>query len=257
MPAVSGQRIEDDARAAHRRGRAVARATGRERNAVSAAVSCSSSRRTACAARARACATPASSSATAGTTILAASVGVEARWSATWSRIGRVGFVPDRADDRRRAGGHGTDEGFVGERQQVVQRAAAAGDDDDVDLVVGVQQPHGLDDAGGRLGALHQARTGSTKWTDGHRLRAFSSTSRSASEALPVTSPMPRGRKGSGRFEPRVEEAFGGERASPGLELGEQLAFALRPDLTDVERKAAVAPPRTTASPGRRRERPP
>ena len=39
-----------------------------------------------------------------------------------------------------------------------------------------------------------------TKWTDGHRLRAFSSTSRSASEALPVTSPTPRGRKGSGRL---------------------------------------------------------
>ena len=74
--------------------------------------------------------------ATSGTTRLAASVGVDARTSATRSSSGGVGLVADRADDRRAAGGDGADERLVRERQQVLERAAAAGDDDDVDLGV-------------------------------------------------------------------------------------------------------------------------
>ena len=51
----------------------------------------------------------------------------------------RVRLVPDSAHHRRVAGEDGADQGFVRERQQILQRPTAPGDDDDVDLGRGVE----------------------------------------------------------------------------------------------------------------------
>ena len=77
---------------------------------------------------------PCRSACASGTTRLPASVGVEARQSATWSSSGSVDVVADRRDDGGAGGGDRADQGLVAERQEVLDRAAAAGDDDDVDV---------------------------------------------------------------------------------------------------------------------------
>ncbi len=55
-------------------------------------------------------------------------------------------FVPDGADHRSGAAGHGPDQVLVGEREQVFQRAAAPRDDDHVDGGVGIQPLERPDD---------------------------------------------------------------------------------------------------------------
>ena len=89
---------------------------------------------TASAMRRRAAATASSSAATSGTIRRAASVGVEARTSATRSSRGASCSCPIALTTGVAARGDGTDQGFFGERQKVFDRPASAGDHDDVDL---------------------------------------------------------------------------------------------------------------------------
>ena len=148
--------------------------------------------------RARACSTRTSSSATSGTTRFAASVGVEARRSATSSSSGRSASCPIARDDGGGRRGRRPDEALVAEAQQVLEVAAAAGDDDDVDLGVGVESPDRGDDLGRRAVALHRRVGACGTRTAGQRSRALRSTSFSASLSLPVIRPTTAGRNGSG-----------------------------------------------------------
>ena len=196
--------------------------------------------------RRRSWATRSSSSATSGTTRLAASVGVEARTSATRSSSGVSGLVADRADDRRAAGGDRADQRLVGERQQVLERAAAAGDDDDVDLGVGVEPLQRGGDLGHGVRALHR-----------HLLDA--EPHRRPAPAAVLDDVLLGGRRpaaddaddaGQERQRPLAvggEQALGGEHRAQLLEPGEQLADADLADLVGGQRQRAARRRRTAA----------
>ncbi len=96
------------------------------------------------------------SSATSGTTSLAASVGVDARTSATRSSSGESGSWPMADTTGVRTEDTARISAFVGERQQVLDRAAAAGHDDHVDVRVAVEPLDGLHHLCGRPGPLHR-----------------------------------------------------------------------------------------------------
>ena len=161
------------------------------------------------------------------------------RTSATRSSSGRVRLVPDRRDDRRAAGRDRPDQLLVGERQQVLHAAAAPRHDDHIDLAGRVELLHRLDDLRHRVRALH-GRLRTSKRTAGQRRRAFSSTSRSAAEARPLTSPISCGRKGSGRLR-SARTALRRPAILQLLQPGQQLADPTGRDLRGPQRQL---PPR-------------
>ena len=112
----------------------------------------------------------------------------------------RVLLVADRRHDRHRARDDRAHEPLVAERQQVLEAAAAAGEDDDVDVGLGRDRararrrsppPRAVP---GRRSRRRATRAG------GKRVWIAVSTSRFAAASLPVTSPIRRGSRGSGRL---------------------------------------------------------
>ena len=112
----------------------------------------------------------------------------------------RVLLVPDGGDDRHRARGDRAHEPLVAERQQVLEAAAAAREDDDVDLGRVAERAQRLDDRRRGARALHVASRRRGCRAGGKRAVIAVRTSRFAAASLPVTRPMRRGRRGSGRF---------------------------------------------------------
>ena len=117
------------------------------------------------------------------------------------------------------------DQGFLGEREQVLDRATAAGDDDHVDGGVGLQ----LVERGNHLGNGLRALDGGIDDLHLHArppvLRhgehiAFGGRSTSGDQT------HPRRQEGQWTLQPRVEEPFGGERPLELLDSCQQLADA-------------------------------
>ena len=155
-----------------------------------------------CPSRARAWRTACSSSPTSGTTRFAASVGVDARRSATSSSSGRSASWPIALTIGVCAAAAARTRPLVAEAEQVLEVAAAAGDHDDVDLRVRVERR----ERGDHLGTIRSPCTAAwttRKPTHGQRSCALRITSFSASESLPVIRPMHFGRKGRRRFRER------------------------------------------------------
>ena len=184
--------------------------------------------------RSRSCSTRCASSATSGTTRLAASVGVDARTSATRSRIGESGSWPIAETRGVVSGRDGAHQALVGEGQQVLDRAAAAGDDDDVDRGVAVEGLDGRDHVRRSAGALHRGVLHGEGDARPAR-RAFSSTSRSAAEPWAVTSPTLRGRNGRARLSSAANRPSCRQQPAASLQAGQQLALSDQPDLADGE----------------------
>ena len=105
---------------------------------------------------------------------MAASVGVEARTSATRSSSGWSGSWPIAETTGVRHFGDGADQRLVGERQQVLDRAAAAGDDDHVDVARRGRagRAPSITSAAARVPCM--AAYAVSKATAGQRRRAFS-----------------------------------------------------------------------------------
>ena len=76
--------------------------------------------------------------------------------------------------------------------------------------------------------------------TAGQRRRAFSSTSFSAADARPQTTPTTPGRNGSGRLRSAANSPSAASTRSQLLEPGEQLADADLPDLVGGQRQRAA-----------------
>ena len=150
----------------------------------------------------------------------------------------RVLLVADRADHRHAASRDGADEPLVGEGQQILEAAAAAGDDDHVGAAL-AQLPSAVAIAGAAAGPGRTSRRRAT-CAGGKRAVIAVSTSRLAAASLPVTSPISRGIRGSGRLRVGGEQALGGELLLQPLERGEVRA---EPVALDRERpEVEVAP---------------
>ena len=130
----------------------------------------------------------------------AASVGVEARTSATRSRIGASFSWPIAETTGRAAGGDGAHEALVGERQQVLDRAAAARHHDDVDLGERIELAHRRDHLArrpSRPAPRPRASRTPRRASGGARSRRRRARRRSP---RPHTRPTRRGRKGRRRL---------------------------------------------------------
>ena len=189
--------------------------------------------------RARAVSTRRSSSATSGTTSLAASVGVEARTSATRSSSGWSCSWPIAETTGVRAAVHGADQSLVGERQQVLDRAAAAGHHDDVDVGVAVEPAERLHHLAGRPLALH----GGVGDLEGD----VGPAPPGVLEDVPLGGglgrghqPDPAGQERQRALQLAGEQALGGQQLAALLEPGQQLAEADHPDLADRQRERAA-----------------
>ena len=186
-----------------------------------------------------------------------ASVGVDARRSATRSSRGRSMSWPI-ADTTGVVAAATALGGLVAEGQgEVLEAPATARDDDDVDLGEDVElgeRRHHLGDRGRSWTATWRI----SKTTAGHRRRAFSTTSFSAAPALPVTTPIRRGRKGSARLRSRSKRPSAA-RVRPSWSRRAGVTDTDQADLPGIELQAAAALPEhrfpTWGRPGRRGER--
>ena len=181
----------------------------------------------------------ASSSATSGTTSLAASVGVEARTSATRSSSGWSCSWPIAETTGRARHVDGADQRLVGERQQVLDRATAARDDDDVDLGVALEARERLHHLGGGALALH----GGVGDLEGDVRPAAPGVV----EHVALSRGVRRGDQSDAAGEERQrplelggEQPLGREQLPAPLEPGQQLAEADHPDLAGRERERAA-----------------
>ena len=193
--------------------------------------------------RPRACCTRAASSATSGTTRFAASVGVEARRSATRSSSGLSASWPIALTSGVDAGRGGTHELLVAEHQQVLEVAAAAGDDDHVDLRVGIE----LADGGRHLargavalhrGVLHPERhlRPAQLGVAQHVLLGIRVLAGDETDAL--------GEERQRLLAVGVEQPLGTQSVClQPLELGEQVADAGMPQIGGHHREGAAAHP--------------
>ena len=181
-----------------------------------------------------------------GTTRLPASVGVEARQSATWSSRG-VDVVPDRADHRGARGRDGAEQRLVAEGE-VLDRATATADDDDVDARVGIELLQGGSDLGNGGGTLDR------DLADGEADRG--PARRVLHDVLlgragPPTDQPDRARQERQRLLPvRVEQALGRKRALEVLDASEQLPDPYRADLPGVEHERTPLGPEHRLWPG-------
>ena len=173
--------------------------TGRERSAVSVACSCSTRWVMARRRRSRCRARPLSSSPTSGTTQLAASVGVEARTSATRSSRGVSTSWPIALTT-------GVTAAATARTSVSLLKASRSSSE---------PPPRAMTMTSISRSAS-SSRSAATTWvtacgpctatsrtakrTAGHRRRAFSTTSRSAALARPQINPTVRGRNGNGRL---------------------------------------------------------
>ncbi len=177
-------------------GRSIA---GRPSACASPRSSRSSSPRTVRSARSRNCCTRSSSSPTSGTTFLAASVGVEARRSATRSSSGESGSWPIAET--------------TGVRHAATVLTNCSSENGSRSSTLPPPRATTITSTSGSASSSSTActtwATAFTPWTAvlrtskrtaGQRRRAFSRTSRSAADARPQTRPMSCGRKGSGFF---------------------------------------------------------
>ena len=151
----------------------------------------------------------------------------------------RVLLVPDRGHDRYGARGDRADEPLVGEGEQVLEAAAAAGEDDTSTSGSRARRaPSTI--AGAAALALDERLGDERRCAGGKRVVIAVSTSRLAAASLPVTRPIRRGRRGSGRLRAVGEQPLGGELRLQPLERGE---VGAEPEALDRERpQAEVAP---------------
>ena len=166
---------------------------------------------------------------------LAASVGVEARTSATRSSSGVSGSWPIAETTGVRGRVHGPDQRLVGERQQVLDRAAAAGDHDHVDVGVAVEAVERPRSPRARRAGPAWRRTPisnrDARASGAARSRA---TSRSAAELGRGDQADAAGQERQRPLAARGEQALGGEQLAAPLEPGQQLAEADHADLAGV-----------------------
>ena len=185
-----------------------------------------------------------------GTIRCAASVGVAARTSATWStRVVSVSW-PTAVTTGVRVAAIARHEPLVGEGQQVLDGAAAAGDDDDLDVGVGVQAAQPVDDVRRRLRPW-TAQLNISKRTAGHRRRAVTRTSRSAALSRPVMTPTSAGRNGSGRLRaasksPSAASRRGSARSAPAVRRARRPGSRWRAARRSRGRRSSRGRPRTT-----------
>ncbi len=187
--------------------------------------------------RPRACCTRESSSATSGTTRLAASVGVEARRSATSSSSGRSFSCPIALTSGVTHAAAVRTRRLVAEDEEVLEVAAAAGDDDDVHLRVGVELADGGGDLGGGPVALH----GGVANPELHRRPAQLGVAQHVLLGVRVLAgdqADAAGQEGQRHLAVEGEQPLLGELASQPLEPLEQVAESDVPQLVDLHREA-------------------
>ncbi len=173
--------------------------------------------------RARACWTRASSSATSGTTRFAASVGVDARRSATSSSSGRSASCPialttgvwQAAAVRTSASSLKASRFWKSPPPRATMITSTSGSASSSRIAAATS-------AAARSPCTAACRT--RKTTDGQRSCALRSTSFSASLSLPVTRPMHAGRNGQRLLAVGVEEPLRRELPAQPLEPFEQIA---------------------------------
>ena len=213
--------------------------TGRERNASRPARSRSSQRSRECRIRCRAWSTAASSWETSGTISLAASVGVEARTSATRSSSGLSGSWPiaDTTGVRALATARISPSSENGSRSSTEPPPRAI-TITSTSAWWSSRSRAEITSAAARWPCIVACTTSNV--TPGQRRVALSRTSRSAADRGAVTRPTRGGQERERPLQRGVEEPLGGQQLSAPLELGEQLAEADHPDLAGVERERAA-----------------
>ena len=179
----------------------------------------------------------ASCSATSGTTRRAASVGVDARTSATRSSSGASCSCPIALTTGVRQRGDRADQRLVGERQQVLHRPAAAGDDDHVHAGSASSRCSASMISPPRRGPGRRPAPPGTA-PRASAVAAFRSTSRSAAESRPQIRPTTCGRNGSGRLRSAANRPSAASAAQP-LQPGQQLADAHGAELQGGQRERA------------------
>ncbi len=193
--------------------------------------------------RPRACRTRASSSAMSGTTRLAASVGVEARRSATSSSRGRSASCPIALTTgvRHSATARISRSSLNGSRfwksppPRATMMTSTSGSVSS-DLIA----PATSDHARSPCTDAYRMRN----CTAGQRSWALRSTSFSASESLPVTRPMHARQERQALLAVGGEQPLVGEFAAQRFEFREQIADADMTDVVDLHREgAALGPP--------------
>ena len=160
-----------------------------------------------------------------------------------------VGLVADRGDHRNAAGVDRARDRLLVERPQILQRAAAARDDDDVDVGDRLQ----LADARRRCPArrLRPAPAcGASRIGIGKRRCATRTMSRMTAPCGDVTTPMRRGRNGSGRLRACIEQTLGAEPLLELLEGERQRARARRLDRRRPSSGTCRAPRTASAARG-------
>ena len=154
-----------------------------------------------------------SSSVTSGTTRFAASVGVEARRSATSSSSGRSFSCPIALTTGVVAAATARSSRSSLKPSRFWKSPPPRAIDDHVDLRVRVERLQRRRAPPARVRSPCTAACTTRKSTLGQRSCALRSTSFSASESLPVIRPMRCGRNGSAPLARRVEQPLRGERA--------------------------------------------
>ena len=170
-----------------------------------------------------------------GTTSLAASVGVEARTSATRSSSGESGSWPIAETTGVRSRVDRPDQRLVGERQQVLDGAAAAGDHDHVDVGVPVEAAT-ASITSARRAALH----GGGGDLELHRRPAAAGVLEDVAlggAAGRGDQPDAAGQERQRPLELGGEQALGGQQLAAALDAGQQLAEPDRADLAGVQRQ--------------------